>query len=51
MHTAVRICLEEEEEEEEYLKSSIFWDITPCSPEKFLLPASRWFFAWLILLP
>jgi hypothetical protein len=47
-------------------KSHIFWDIPPCSPLKVnrqfeatfrlyiqlcLLPASRWFLAWLILRP
>jgi hypothetical protein len=44
-------------------RSSIFWDITACSPLKvdrrfegihiafFYLPASFWFLAWFILLP
>jgi hypothetical protein len=34
------------------LKSSVFWDITPCSPLKVnrcFGGACRWFFAWLIL--
>jgi hypothetical protein len=42
-------------------QSSILWDITPCTPSKIsrfgvtwricLLPALRWFLAWLILRP
>jgi hypothetical protein len=33
-------------------KSSVFWDITPCSPLKFYLPpAARWFLACLFLRP
>jgi hypothetical protein len=32
------------------IKSSVFWDITPCNPLKIyqLLPVSCWFLAWLI---
>jgi hypothetical protein len=36
------------------MKSSIFWDMTPCSPLKVKLcsvPASRWFLTWFILRP
>jgi hypothetical protein len=37
---------------EAVMKSSVFWDITPCSPEKVdrhfgFLPALCWFLAWL----
>jgi hypothetical protein len=49
------ICIEPEVLTAVVMKSSVFWDITPCSPlsvnRRWLLSASRCFIAWLIRRP